>query len=233
MANSAPLSDVIKDKDHYLKNEILIDDFDTEKGVHSDRIYTGNDRHHFTVSYQFSPDYSDLVKIQAFEAQYHYRFNNMHDTWVGFMVKKDQNKFSAISSNSSTATRTTTSTDDYELLRADETEMSILSAGLGVGYRFKLLLEFFKTEQTFEKVMVFFNYLSMTDGEYNFDYSGYGLTADYSLLVRSGKNFIYGIKLTYNMGIVKKKALIEEESSVDRTRSIGWLSSGFVLGYNF
>lgn len=232
-AEIVPTSEVIKDEDHYLKNELLIDDVDNEIGVNVDRVYTGNDKHHFSIGYQFSPDYGDFTKIQAFEGQYHYKVDNTHDTWLGLLLKKDQNKFKAITNNSSTASRTPSTDSDYDLARADETKIDILTAGIGVGYRFKLLLDFMPTKSSFEKLMVFFNYMQMTDSEYNIDYNGYGLTADYSLLVRSGKYLFYGLKLSYQIGAMKKVEKLSGETTQDRSRSIGWLSTGFTAGYNF
>lgn len=233
LASDLPTSEVIKDREHYLKNEILINDLNEDIGVNVDRVYTGNDKHHFSIGYQFSPDYGDFTKVQAFEGQYHYKVDNMHDTWLGLLVKKDQNKFKALSNNSSTASRTPTTNSDYDLARADETKMDILTIGAGVGYRFKLLLDFADTDSSFEKLMVFFNYMRMTDNEYNIDYNGFGLTADYSLLVRSGKYLFYGPKLSYQFGAMKKVEKSSGESVNDRSRSIGWLSTGFTAGYNF
>lgn len=232
-AEVVPTSEVIKDEDHYLRNELLINDLDSEIGVNVDRVYTGNDKHHFSIGYQFSPDYGDFTKIQAFEGQYHYKVDNTHDTWIGFLVKKDQNKFKAITNNSPTASRTPTTDHDYDLARGDETKIDIMTAGIGVGYRFKLLLDFMPTKSSFEKLMVFFNYLQMTDSEYSIDYNGYGLTADYSILVRSGKYLFYGLKLSYQIGAMKKIEKASGETTQDRSRSIGWLSTGFTAGYNF
>lgn len=233
LAANVDITDVIKDKEHYLNNEVLINDFDSEIGVNADRVYTGNDQNLFSLSYHFSPDYSDFRKVQAFEAQYHFKLSNDQKTWLGFLLKVDQNKFEAITNNSTSASRTTTSTNDYDLARAADTKMTLMTAGFGAGYRFKLLPDLFKTKKTFEKIMVFFNYMTMNDEEYSFDYDGFGLTADYSLLIRNGKYLVYGLKLSYNIGALKKKNTIAGVSTQNRRRSVGWLATGLTFGYNF
>ena len=107
-----------------------------------------------------------------------------------------------------------------------------MAAGLGAGYRFKLLLDFFHTEDWFETIDVFANYLRLEEKFIGKTYTGYGLTTNYGLHKRSSASYFYGGKFSYNVAAVTRPA-ITNESKGDRSLSIGWLSFAFELGFFF
>jgi hypothetical protein len=106
----------------------------------------------------------------------------------------------------------------------------IFAGGLGVGYRFKLLMEFFPTEDVFESIDVYVNYLTLNETFINRNYQGYGLTTNYSIHKRSSSKYFYGGKFSYNVASVTRAA-IGDESKSDRSFALGWLSVAFEMGF--
>ena len=104
--------------------------------------------------------------------------------------------------------------------------------GLGVSYRFKLFLNFWQTENVFENIDVFVNYLRIEESFVDRTYEGYGLTTSYGLIKRSKTNFYYGPKISYNFAPVKRDKLDDAETSRRaRELTLGWLSLAFEVGF--
>ena len=122
--------------------------------------------------------------------------------------------------------------DESASQRPGDSKNSVSGLGLGVGYRFKLLLDFFSTEDTFESIDVYANYIRMNDSFTEQDYAGYGLTTNYGIHKRVNTSFFYGGKFSYNLAAVKREKL-GDESERNRSFALGWLSLALEMGFFF
>jgi hypothetical protein len=61
-------------------------------------------------------------------------------------------------------------------------------------------------------------------------YKGFGLTTNYGIHKRTGQNFFYGGKFSYNIASVSRDA-INNEPKKDRSLSLGWGSIAFEMGF--
>lgn len=222
---------LIKEPEKYLRDESMIYDLNTDLGIKDQRKYTGTDRNKFAVAGHVSGDYERFNDLLGLEFNYMHRSERYNQIWYGVQFFQHRTFFDAITQNQD-AEAGDNANDESQTQRPNNVKTSVVALGLGVGYRFKLLLEFFPTEDVFETVEVFGNFLNMNEGYTDENYKGYGLTTNYGIHKRSSSKYFYGGKLGYNLGYVTRDA-IGTESKGDRSFSIGWLSLGLEMGLFF
>lgn len=218
---------LLKRPEKYLRNESMIYDFNTELGIKDQRHYTGQDKNRFSLAGHVSSDYEHLNDILGLEFAYMRRSERYHQAWYGFQFFRHKTYFDNITQNHTVGTNINS---EAAYRRPNNEDNTVTGIGLGGGYRFKLLLDFFETEDTFESVDVFVNYLTMDETFIRRTYKGYGLTTNYGVHKRSSSNFFYGGKLSYNLATVTRDA-IGNEPKDERTFSLGWLSIAFEIGF--
>jgi hypothetical protein len=222
---------LINKPEKYLRHESMIYDFNTSLGIKEQRRYTGTDRNRISLAGHISGDYEHFNDILGADFSYMRRTISYNQIWYGFQFFQHQTFFDAITSNQTPAAGDNAN-DESQFQRPGDVKNTILAGGLGAGYRFKLLLDFFQTDKMFESIDVFVNYLELDETYIKQKYRGYGLTTNYGIHKRSSTSFFYGGKFSYNIATVTREALGTESKS-DRSFALGWLSLAFEMGYFF
>lgn len=222
---------LIHKPEKYLRNESVIYDFNTDLGIKDQRKYTGTDRNRFSLAGHISCDYEHFNDILGLEVNYMRRTERYHQVWYGLQFFQHRTFFDAITQNHERSVSSDPNSE-AQMQRPNNVKNNVFGGGLGMSYRFKLLLDFFPTEDVFESVDVFVNYLILDETYIKRKYSGYGLTTNYGIHKRSRTNFFYGGKISYNIASVTREAIAEESKS-DRSFSLGWLTLGLELGFFF
>jgi hypothetical protein len=218
---------LIKKPEKYQRDESMIYDFDSELGIKDQRRYTGTDRNRISIAGHISGDYEHFSNIVGGEINYMRRSTRYNQIWWGAQFFQQKTVFDAITQNHTSGTN---ANSESKYVRPGGTKDTIMAAGLGVGYRFKLLMEFFPTEDVFETVDVFVNGVQLNESFIDKKYLGYGLTTSYGIHKRSNTSFFYGGKFSYNLASVTREA-IGNEKRPDRTLALGWLTLGFEMGF--
>jgi len=222
---------LITKPEKHLRHESMIYNLNTDLGIKDQRQFTGTDYNRFSGAFHTSGDYEHLTELQGFELNYMRRTQNYNRIWWGAQAFQHNTRFNAISQNH-TLNAGDNANADSRFRRDGNSKNNILGMGLGVGYRFKLILDFFQTEDMFESIDVFVNSLTVKDDKVERNYRGYGLSTNYGLHYRSSTSFFYGGKISYNLGSVTRSS-IGNESKGDRSLALGWLSAAFEIGIFF
>jgi hypothetical protein len=206
-------------KEKYDFDESLVQITNTELGIQDQRRFTGLDRNKFSAALHLNGQYEYLQKLLGFEVTYLRRMDNWSKLWVGATLRRSTTQWDQIS------TKSDEGGGEPTFQRPNDAEQTINTLGLGFGYRFKLFLDFFKTENVFESVQAFATYNNLSESFTGDNYTGYGLTADYGLHKRTRQSFFYGAKFTYNLSWV----------AVDKDRdfSLSWYTFAFETGFIF
>lgn len=220
---------LIKKREKYLRDESMIYDFNTDLGIKDQRQYTGSDRNRFSVSGLINANYEQIADVFGGDVTYMRRSTRYNQIWWGGQFFTQKVTFDAVTQNRSNGDATS---GEAAYQRPGSTKDTVMAGGLGVGYRFKLLLDFFPTEDVFEQIDVFANYVMFDETYVKKKYQGYGLTANYGIHKRSSTSFFYGGKLSYNIASVTREAIADEKKS-DRSLALGWLALGFEMGFFF
>lgn len=222
---------LLKKPEKYLRDESMIYNFDSTLGIKDQRQWTGQDKNRISLAGHVSFDYEHLTETQGLDFTYMRRASNYSQFWYGFQIFRNQTRFDAVTQNP-TATSASNANSDAKRARPNDAKEAILAGGLGVGYRFKLLLDFFETENVFESVDVFANYVQMEDNFLSETYTGYGMTANYGIHKRSGTSFFYGMKFAYNLASVTRPK-IGDEKRHERSLTLGWGTLALEIGSFF
>ncbi len=222
---------LIKKPEKYLRDESVIYDFDTNLGIKDQRQYTGSDSNRLSLAGHVSADYEHVNSNMGIDVTYMHRTKRYNQIWWGAQFFYNKAFFDAITQNPKVKTTDSTNADS-RTPRPNDAKENVMAGGLGVGYRFKLLLDFFPTEDVFESVDVFANYVTLDESYAKQKYQGYGLTTNYGIHKRSSTSFFYGGKLSYNLASVTRAA-IESESKRERSLTLSWLSVAFEMGFFF
>jgi hypothetical protein len=218
---------LIKRPEKYLRNESMIYDLNTDLGIKDQRQFTGADRNRLGIAGHISGNYEHLNDILGAELTYMRRSTRYNQIWYGAQFFQHRTYFDAITQNHTSGSNPNS---EVSFKRPGNVKNTVMAAGLGVGYRFKLLLDFYPTEDVFETIDVFFNGLQLDETFIDSKYRGYGLTTNYGIHKRSSTSYYYGGKLSYNIASVTREAL-GTESKRDRSLSLGWLSVALELGF--
>ncbi|MFA5584415.1 MAG: hypothetical protein WDA09_09380 [Bacteriovoracaceae bacterium] len=222
---------LIKKPEKHLRHESMIYNFNSALGVKDQRKYTGQDRNKLALAGHLSSNYEHFDNLLGFEINYLRKSSRYDKIWWGAQFFSHNAKFDAITQNHSVGISSNSGSESANQ-RPNGTENSVMGAGLGMSYRFKLLLDFFNTEDVFETIDVFANYIRLDEKFIDQTYQGYGLTANYGIHKRSGTSFFYGGKISYNLASVTREA-INDEKKKDRSLTLGWLSVALELGVFF
>jgi len=222
---------LLKKPEKYLRHESMIYDLNTDLGIRDQRTYTGTDSNRFSLSGHISGDYEHINDILGLDATYMRRSTRFDQIWYGAQVFQHNTYFDAVTQNHDSDS-SSNPTSDAQLTRVGDSKATVMGLGLGVSYRFKLLLDFFETENVFENIDVYGNYIMFDDTFIKQKYKGYGLSANYGIHKRSGSSFFYGGKLSYNLASVTRDALGTESKS-ERSLTLGWFTLALELGFFF
>ncbi len=210
--------DILKTrKEKYTWDESLIYAYNSDLGIRDQRRYTGSDRNKMSASFHLNGQYEYLQKLMALEVTWLRRTDNWLKLWWGVTYRRATADWEVVTQNRSSG-------GEAAFKRPNDSEQAINTLGLGFGYRFKLFLDFFKTEDVFESVQAFATYNTLAEGFTGDNYTGYGLIADYGLHKRTRTSFFYGGKFSYNLAWV-------EGPGVDRNLSLGWYTFALELGF--
>lgn len=216
---------LIRKPEKHLRNESMIYDLNTDLGIKDQRRFTGSDWNRFSVAGHVNASYEHPQNLYGFEANYMHRMKRYNNVWYGGQFFNHFSRFKTVSDNSSSG-------GEAAVVRPGSAKNTVMGAGLGLGYRFKLLLDFWNAEDVFENVDVFANYLSFKENFIDETYKGYGLSMNYGMHKRSSTNYFYGGKISYNVGSVIRPSRGGERTS-DRTLPLGWLSLAFEMGFYY
>ena len=214
---------LIQKPEKHLRHESMIYDLNTDLGIKDQRRFTGLDWNRFSLAGHVNGSYEHPQDLYGIEASYFHRSKRYNNIWWGAQFFNHFSRFGNVSNNATTGS-------EAAFKRPNNTKNSIRGLGLGVSYRFKLLLDFYPTEDVFENIDVMINYLSLKEDFIDETYNGYGLTTSYGIHKRSSTNFFYGAKASYNIGSVVRPTRGNESKS-DRTLPLGWLSMAFEIGF--
>jgi len=213
----------------YLEKESLIRDVNQQSGVLSDYYYTRKDSGRLSLAYHTSHDYENFSKLYTLDIQVMKKITSYKDQWWGVQLKRVVAQYNALADElESTSTHPDA---DSQTERRDALQ-SMTIFGLGVGYRFNILSEFFKTNRVFEQVMAYGNYIYHLDGKNDNKYRGYGATMEYGIHRRVGESFFAGGKLSYNLASLERSKKSDEDKT-DRSLVFRWTSIGFEVGYYY
>lgn len=221
---------LLKKPEKYLRNESMLYDFNTDRGIKDQRRYTGTETNRLSIAGHINGAYEHVSDILGIEVAYMTRSRRYNQVWWGAQFFRHNTFFGAITQNHAQASGTGSTEGNFQ--RPDSSKNTLMAGGLGASYRFKLLLDFLETEDWFESVDVFANYITLNESYINKTYQGYGLSTNYGLHKRSGRSFFWGGKFSYNIASVTRPA-IDTESKRNRSLTLGWLSFGFEIGTFF
>jgi hypothetical protein len=221
---------LIKKPEKFLRDESMIYNLNSDLGIRDQRHYTGSDLNRLAIAGHVNSGYEHPNYILGAEASYMRRSTRYHQAWWGAQIFSHRAQFKAITRNSRAASSNKNAESNTR--RPGDTRDSILAGGLGAGYRFKFFLDFLRTEDWFETVDVFVNYIRMDESFIDKQYQGYGLSTNYGIHKRTSTSYFYGFKLSYNIASVTRPA-IGDEKKTDRSLSLGWMTAAFELGFFF
>ncbi|MFZ4712095.1 MAG: hypothetical protein ACOYL6_00150 [Bacteriovoracaceae bacterium] len=217
--------DVKAKKDITLKNEAMITDTNSYTGIKDREYYTGNDHHKLSGSYQLNPRITKPFDFSSFELNYGYKMWGLW--WQGF-VARSAGTWDTVAENKEIGG--TGADSEARFQRPKNSRETLMSYGLGVGYRFRMIYEWLKIDDLFETISVYGARHSLNESYRDLNYTGYGFRADYGIHMRATSSFFYGLKGSYNIGKVTR-SLGEKESHSDASLAISWISLGFEAGY--
>jgi hypothetical protein len=218
---------LLKKPEKFQRHESMIYNFNTDLGIKDQRRYTGEDRNRFSIAGHLSGDYEHFNRLLGGEVTYMRRSTRYNQMWWGAQFFQHSTYFTSITQN---ATASGSPNSEGSFQRGNYEKNKILGVGIGASYRFKLLLDFYPTEDVFENIDVFLNSIQLDESFIEKRYQGYGLTTNYGIHKRSGQNYFYGGKLSYNISSVTRSA-IGNENARDRSLSLGWFSFAFEMGF--
>ncbi len=219
---------LIKKPEKYLRHESMIYDLDTDLGIKDQRRYTGEDRNRLSISGHVSANYEQFGDLFGGDIAYLRRSTRYHQLWWGAQFFQHRTYFDAITQNP--ANSGTNSEGSFQ--RPGDVRNTVMGVGLGVGHRFKLLLDFFPTEDVYENIDVFVNGVQLNESFVDRQYRGYGLTANYGIHKRTSTSFFWGGKMSYNVASVSRRPIANEPRKA-RSLTLGWLAFALELGIFF
>jgi len=211
---------LIKKPEKYLRHESMIYDLNTSKGIRDQRQYTGEDSQRLSIAGHIMAQYEHPRDLMGLDVTYAMRSKSYDRLWWGLQGFHHQTYFNSISSIPKSSTKPQ---------RPGSAKAQVSGLGIGVSYRFKLILDFFETENIFETVDVYANYAQLKDDHTAQTFTGALLSTQYGLHKRTSSSFYYGAKFGYTIGPLRRKAE-QNESASERTISVGWLSAAFEIG---
>lgn len=216
-------------KEQFQRDERMVQEYNDDLGIRDDRRWTGDDRNRLSGAFHLNGQYEFMQELQSLELTWMRRVPNWSKLWWGATYRRTNTGFGNITDN-----RSDTGNPNAEgaFQRPKDAKQTINAAGVGAGYRFRLLTDFMNTENTFETVNVWAMYTTLAESFIGENYNGWGMTADYGLHRRVRSSFFWGGKFTYNLAWVER-AKRGAEAPQDRSLSLGWFSLALEAGFFF
>lgn len=220
-----------KKKDTLYFSDELLKDFDPNAGIIKDSYFTMRDRNRFSLGYHLSTNYNDFTEITTFELEFLQNMRDWQNAWWGLIFKSGSATFEAITQNHDLDSSAASGSDaNAANQRKFTAAQSFTLFGIGMGHRFRFLLDFVKTQRLYEQIMCYVTYVSNTDDFTDQEYAGPGLTVDYQLFKRSSQRVYYGGKLSYNLASVSKE-IPDGVRNREARLTLSWFSLAFNIGY--
>lgn len=184
------------------------------------KIYdTRDDKHHFGITGNLNLDVTNLGDIKGLDIYYGYHF--AIDGSIEILVSTNKTMYSRVASMDS--------------MNAPEkdVEESLLTIGLGLGWRSDLIQNFIHWERLFDTFTFYLTYNSFDEQYYSTKYTGAGFRVDYLMKYRWTKAFHFGVKVAYAMAFTTRPEDYADESRSDRRLNLGWMTLGLDIGLNF
>lgn len=208
-------------KEKLQRDEIMVYDINDNTGVSDRRRWTGDDRNRLAGAVHLNGQYEYLAQSRAFEFSWLRRTDNWHKLWWGAMAKQTSGEFRSFATNNASE----------GVNRAKDGDIGVTTFGAGMGYRFRLLMDFLQTDKTMETVNVFATYNTVDDDTSGNTYKGYGMTAEYGLHRRTRSSLFWGGKFTYNIAWVERNK--NDTPQEGRSLSLGYYSFALEAGFYF
>lgn len=162
---------------------------------------------------------SDVTNLTFFYA------HKMKDYWLDTSASIIQGQFNELSANNQRATGAT----DEEL---EDQKNSLLSLGVGIGRETNYTQTLFPYFENIYEMMA----ADITYNIYKEDFSGEtyygpGMIAKYSLYKRFSDYISAGAHFNYNLSAVKRANKTNDETSSDRSLTIGFMTVGFDISF--
>lgn len=192
-------------------NDVLIKQFDKERGTFLGTYHTSKDQSKLSLVYHINPSvsfssFADVTKISTIEAAY---TSKMQNFWLNFVFQRTSASVEKI-------------IDTPPVLGSTD---SIITFGVGLYQRFHLFDNFFKNNLLYESIEANLTYNLISNNSEELNYNGIGLKSDFGVYYRSTAKLHYGMKLSYN--------LISAKNSKELTRDLSWISLGFDISFYF
>jgi len=220
--------DIILKKEIHLKNEILLEEKDSDNKI-TEKYYTKNDRSTFSVRGHVNENLFNSNKLLGLEAAYSVRISSL---FYEVFFTAIQAQFDAITENRTIGLNTRNAVAEENYYRPGDTLQSLYNMGFGVGYRFKLHLDFFDTRKIFQTTYAYLVYHQLEESFRSERYTGFGPRLDYGLYYRWNKIVSYGLKFSYNFGIVRREGSSLERNT-DKRLFLSYLTLALDLSYHF
>lgn len=192
-------------------NDVLIKQFDKERGTFLGTYHTSKDQSKLSLAYHINPSisfstFADVAKISTIEAAYTYKMQNF---WLNFLVQRTSASVEKILENP-------------VILGSTD---SITTFGIGLYQRFHLFDNFFENNLLYESIEANLTYNLISNNLEELGYSGIGLKSDFGVYYRHTAKLHYGVKFSYN--------IISAKNSQELTRNPSWISLGFDISFYF
>ncbi len=227
----APPSDDINRRrvEKLQRDEKMVSQMNEELGIAEESRWSGLDRNRLSGAFHLNGRYEFMRELQGFELTWMRRVENWSKLWWGATLRQTQTGFGEITQNRA-PDGNAQSEGAYQ--RPRDAEQTLTSMGVGAGYRFRLLTDFMRTENTFETVNVWALRTSLEESFIKETYAGWGWSADYGLHRRTSSSFFWGGKFTYNLAWVER-AKRGTEAPEERSLALGWYTLALEAGFFF
>ncbi len=222
-----------KNKDITLQNDILYKEKNSVTGVYDSIHYTGHEQNSLTALLHMNSDVRAPFNLLALELDY---WRKITRTWLAFSGSYTQTQFSEVTLNRSQKSASRNPSAEENFQRKDSSAVTLMSGGIGFGYRFRPQLSFWPTLESadvFHSVAAYFTYNLMHDDFRAKDYLGPGISADYELNKRFGSDWGIGAKFSYHIAFVNRAPENSSEPSSDTRLNLSWASLAVSLAYFF
>lgn len=209
-------------------NESLLQDDSGDEGLYSEEYYTKSDSLSFSIGYQIAQDLEKSTKLSVIDFQIHKKIASYKDQWWGFQYKSIKGEYSIFANELDPSTDPNS---DRSTTRGSNIQAMNL-IGFGLGYRFKALTAMFNSDRVFENIMAYANYVTNTDSTNSKEYTGYGLTTEYSIQRRFSQYLFFNFKIGYNLASISREQENDEKKE-DRSLVFKWTTLGLDFGYYF
>jgi hypothetical protein len=212
----------------YLDNHSLLRDGEGQGGIYTDTYYTKKDSFKMSIGYQTSLSLEDFAKLRVINIQLMKKMSSYKDQWLAFQLQSVVGAYSTLADE----LETSTDPDADGFIKRGTNDQSMTLIGIGFGYRFKALTQIFNSDRVFENVHAYGNYITNLDSTNSEQYTGYGLTTEYSIERRMSESLFVNFKIGYNIASVVRDAR-DDEKKQDRSLVFRWATVGFDFGYYF